>query len=109
MLHPGIGVRGEVGVLLEDLVWWHKRRQLGKPAFGAHANVQGVERLHRFHVLGREKALAEWRLPEVDHRQLERRVADAAIGPAGYGCGWHTTNVARLGPCHYPRPGGHRH
>ena len=107
VLDPGIGVRREIGVLGEDLVGSDERRDLREPAVGAHLDVERIEGLHVLQALRREEALAERRLAEVDHRQLERRVTDAAMGPAGYDVVAHPINVAGLRRLDYPRPGSH--
>ena len=104
VLDPRVRVRGEVGVLVEDLVRRNERRELREPALRADAHVQGKERLHRLEPVGRQEALAERRLAEVDHRQLERRFAEAAVRSAvDHG----VANLAR-GPVRARRADGSR-
>ena len=94
MLDPGSGVGREVGVLVEDLLRRHEGRQLREPAARADAHVQRVERLHLLEPVRGQEALAERRLAEVDHRQLERRLAEAAVCSARTCCvGVHESRV----------------
>ena len=83
VLDPRIRVGREVGVLREDLVRRDERRQLREPAARADPDVERIEGLHLLEPIGRQEAFAERRLPEVDHRQLERRLAEAAVGSTG--------------------------
>src|SRR4029453_2783473 len=76
--HPGVGVRGEVGVLGEDRPRGHIRLELHQPALLADVGPQRVEGLHLVELVGGQERLAQGRAPEVAHHPRHRRRAEAA-------------------------------
>jgi hypothetical protein len=64
---------------LKDLV---RRDEAGSCASQQreHVRTQRIGALHRLELVGRKEALANRRLAEVDHGQVEGRVAEAAVG-----------------------------
>ncbi|GAA1988167.1 hypothetical protein GCM10009718_27160 [Isoptericola halotolerans] len=59
VLHPGVGVGREVGVVVEDLLGRHVGRQLDQQAALAHQHVQRVEGLRSVHLRSGRVRLAQ--------------------------------------------------
>ena len=88
VLDPGVRVRREVRVLLEDVRRGHELLELHEEAALTDLRVERVERLLRGEALGGHIALAERRHAEVHERVPQRAGAEAARGLAvgiGYG------------------------
>ena len=77
--HPGVGVRGEVGVIGKDLLTGHIGGKLHQQAGVAQPNVQRIEDLGLVEPLLGDVALAERRHPEVDERAGKLCAAQAAL------------------------------
>ena len=76
MLDPGRRVGGEVGVLGEELRRRDELADLEQPALLAGAHVERVERLALLECVRPHHSLTEWRHPEIDHAELERRATE---------------------------------
>ena len=78
VVEPGIGEGGEVGVVGEDLLPTHILLELDQKAALADPRMERVERLHGVHLVRRNKALAQWRHPEIHHRVAQAGATEAA-------------------------------
>jgi hypothetical protein len=87
MLDPCRGIRREVRVLREDLVWSDERLELDEVAPLAGEDAKREERLHVPRLVDSEEALAEWRHAEIDDCEIERRATEAARRPL-FGGSW---------------------
>ena len=77
-VHPGIAVRGEVGVMTEDFVGREVGGQLYEQALRADSHVQWVEGLALVELIATQVALAWRRHAEVDERVGQRSTAESA-------------------------------
>jgi hypothetical protein len=68
MLEPVVGIRGEIGVLRENLFRTDELLKLNQETVSTDVNMKGVIRFHHIQMIFADVAFAQWRHAKVNER-----------------------------------------